>query len=87
MPGFMLAKKINEVYSKNPNIDCLILMNHGIFTFSDNCKEAYDLMIKYVSKAEKAVKKLKSKKIKQIKNIKTKFNPHEDCSNNKRSFI
>jgi len=33
MPGFMLAKKINEVYSKNPNIDCLILMNHGIFTF------------------------------------------------------
>ena len=34
IPGFMLAKKIHEVYSKNPNIDCLILMNHGIFTFS-----------------------------------------------------
>ena len=77
MPGFMLAKKINEVYSKNPNIDCLILMNHGIFTFSDDCKESYDLMIKYVSKAEKAVKKLKSKKIKQIKKFNTKFNPHE----------
>ena len=77
MPGFMLAKKINEVYSKNPNINCLILMNHGIFTFSDNCKEAYDLMIKYVSKAERAVKKLKSKKIKQIKKFNTKFNPHE----------
>ena len=77
MPGFMLAKKINEVYSKNPNIDCLILMNHGIFTFSDNCKEAYDLMIKYVSKAEKAVRKLKSTKIKQIKKFNTKFNPHE----------
>jgi len=77
MPGFMLAKKINEVYSKNPNIDCLILMNHGIFTFSNDCKEAYDLMIKYVSKAEKAVKKLKNKKIKQIKKFNTKFNPHE----------
>ncbi len=77
MPGFMLAKKINEVYSKNPNIDCLILMNHGIFTFSDDCKEAYDLMIKYVSKAERAVKKLKSKKIKQIKKFNTKFDPHE----------
>ena len=77
MPGFMLAKKINEVYSKNPNINCLILMNHGIFTFSDDCKEAYDLMIKYVSKAEKAVKKLRSKKIKQIKKFSTKFNPHE----------
>ena len=77
MPGFLLAKKIDEIYSKNPNIDCLILMNHGIFTFADNCKEAYDLMIKYVSKAERAVKKLKSKKIKQIKNFSTKFNVHE----------
>jgi len=77
MPGFGLAKKINEVYSRNPNIDCLVLMNHGIFTFSDNCKEAYDLMIKYVSKAERAVKKLKIKKIKQIKKYNTKFNPHE----------
>ncbi|HIF62049.1 MAG TPA: bifunctional aldolase/short-chain dehydrogenase [Candidatus Pelagibacter sp.] len=77
MPGFMLAKKINEVYSKNPNINCLILMNHGIFTFADDAKEAYNLMIKYVSKAERAVKKLKSKKIKQIKKISTKFNVHE----------
>ncbi len=77
MPGFMLAKKINEVYSKNPNINCLILMNHGIFTFADDAKEAYNLMIKYVSKAERAVKKLKSKKIKQIKKFSTKFNVHE----------
>ena len=69
MPGFMLSKKIHEIYSKNPNINCLILMNHGIFTFANDCKEAYDLMIKYVTKAEKAVKKLKSKKIKQIKNF------------------
>ena len=52
-------------------------MNHGIFTFSDDCKEAYDLMIKYVSRAERAVKKLKNKKIKQIKKYSTKFNPHE----------
>jgi len=77
MPGFMLAKKIHEIYSKNPNINCLILMNHGIFTFANDCKEAYDLMIKYVSKAERAVKKLKSKKIKQIRKFSTKFNPHE----------
>ena len=55
MPGFMLAKKINEVYSKNPNINCLILMNHGIFTFADDAKEAYNLMIKYVSKAFLAI--------------------------------
>ena len=77
MPGFGLAKKINEVYSKNPNINCLILLNHGIFTFADNAKKAYDLMIKYVSQAEKAIKKLKSKKIKQIKRYNLKFNPDE----------
>ena len=77
MPGFMLAKKINDVYSKNPNINCLILMNHGIFTFGDEAKEAYDLMIKYVSQAERAIKKLKVKKIKQIKNFSTKFDAHE----------
>ena len=67
MPGFMLAKRIDEIYSKNTDINCLILMNHGIFTFANDAKEAYDLMIKYVSRAERAVKKLKIKKIKQIK--------------------
>ena len=67
MPGFRLAKKINEVYSNNPNINCLILMNHGIFTFADTAKKAYSLMIKYVSLAERSIKKLKSKKITQIK--------------------
>ena len=77
MPGFMLAKKINEIYSKNPNINCLILMNHGIFTFADDAKEAYNLMIKYVSQAERAINKLKVKKIKQIKNFSTKFSTHE----------
>jgi len=77
MPGFILAKKINEVYSKNPNINCLILMNHGIFTFADDAKEAYSLMIKYVSQAERAIKKLKVKKIKQIKNFSTKFDVNE----------
>ncbi len=77
MPGFMLAKKINEIYSKNPNINCLILMNHGIFTFDNGAKEAYSLMIKYVSQAERAIRKLKVKKIKQIKNFSTKFDVHE----------
>ena len=77
MPGFMLAKKIDDIYSKNPNINCLILMNHGIFTFNNDAKEAYSLMIKYVSQAERAIKKLKVKKIKQIKNFSTKFDVHE----------
>jgi len=77
MPGFGLAQKINEVYKKNPNINCLILLNHGIFTFDDDAKKSYDLMIKYVSIAEKTIKKLKRKKIKQIRNYNFKFKPYE----------
>ena len=95
MPGFMLSKKVNEIYSKNPNINCLILMNHGIFTFSNDAKDAYSLMIKYVSQAERAIKKLKVKKIKQIKNYFTKFTAHEiapiirglSSNNNDQKFI
>ena len=77
MPGFGLAQKINEVYSKNPKINCLILLNHGIFTFNNDAKKSYDLMIKYVSIAEKAIKKIKRKKIKQIKKFNTKFQAYE----------
>jgi len=77
MPGFGLAQKINEVYKKNPNINCLILLNHGIFTFDNDAKKSYNLMIKYVSIAERTVKKLKRKKIKQIKKFNTQFKPHE----------
>ena len=95
MPGFMLSKKVSEIYSKNPKINCLILMNHGIFTFSNDAKEAYSLMIKYVSQAERAIKKLKVKKIKQIKNYSTKFKAHEiapiirglSSNNNDQKFI
>jgi len=95
MPGFMLSKKVSEIYSKNPNINCLILMNHGIFTFSNDAKDAYSLMIKYVSQAERAIKKLKVKKIKQIKNYSTKFDAHEiapiirglSSNNNDQKFI
>jgi rhamnose utilization protein RhaD (predicted bifunctional aldolase and dehydrogenase) len=39
MPGFMLSKKVYEIYSKNPQINCLILMNHGIFTFADDAND------------------------------------------------
>ena len=77
MPGFLLAKKVFETYQKNPEVNCLILLNHGIFTFSDSGKEAYDLMIKNVTLAELAIKKMKSKKIKQIKLSKSILNPSE----------
>lgn len=77
MPGFDLAKKAYNVYIKNPKIECLILLNHGIFTFGKNGRESYSLMIKYVSLAERALRGFVRKKNKQIKKYNLKFKPHE----------
>lgn len=52
MPGFDLAKLAAEVFDQDPSVDGLILDKHGIFTFGDTAKQAYDRMIHYVSVAE-----------------------------------
>ncbi len=52
MPGFPLAKAVIDLVESQPDMECLILRNHGIFTFADDAKTAYDRMISYVSKAE-----------------------------------
>lgn len=57
MPGFGLAKKAAEVYESNPDVDGLILDKHGIFTFAEDAKSAYDLMIDAVTRAESYVEK------------------------------
>ena len=57
MPGFELAKKASEVFNKNKKVKGLILLNHGIFTFAEDAKTSYELMIKYISKAENELNK------------------------------
>ncbi len=52
MPGFALAKKAAEVFDKNPKVEGLILDKHGIFTFGDDAREAYERMIEFVTLAE-----------------------------------
>lgn len=52
MPGLPLALAMAELYESRPGIDCIILANHGIFTFGDDAKTSYDTMIDYVSRAE-----------------------------------
>ncbi len=53
MPGFALAKAAVKIYRQKPSVRGLILLNHGIFTFSETAKETYDIMIKMVTRAEK----------------------------------
>ena len=54
MPGFDLAK---EIYNRTRGIDWdqldgMILLNHGVFTFDDDPKVSYEKMINIVSRAE-----------------------------------
>ena len=52
MPGFLLAKKAAEVFQADPAVEGLVLLKHGIFTFGDTAREAYERMIAAVSLAE-----------------------------------
>jgi rhamnose utilization protein RhaD (predicted bifunctional aldolase and dehydrogenase) len=52
MPGFRLAKKAAEVFESGPEVDGLVLLKHGIFTFGKTAREAYEHMIAAVSLAE-----------------------------------
>ena len=54
MPGFILAKTVYQM-AKHKNWDELegiILLKHGIFTFDDDAKKSYDKMIDAVTKAQ-----------------------------------
>ena len=52
MPGFALAKKAAEIYERAPKVEGLILDKHGIFTFGDDARQAYERMIEMVTRAE-----------------------------------
>ncbi len=59
MPGFILAK---EIFDKTKNINWneingIILLNHGLFTFDNDAKKSYDKMIDIVTKAEEFLNK------------------------------
>jgi len=51
-PGFGLAKAAADVFEQNPRAEGLILHKHGIFTFGETAREAYERMIEMVSLAE-----------------------------------
>jgi len=52
IPGFALAKSVADVFDKNPGVEGLVLLQHGIFTVGDSAKQAYDRMIGFVTLAE-----------------------------------
>lgn len=53
MPGFALAKLAATMYEKNPEVEGLVLLKHGIFTFGATAEESYNRMVYWVGEAEK----------------------------------
>jgi rhamnulose-1-phosphate aldolase/alcohol dehydrogenase len=53
MPGFALAKLAAEVFERAPDVEGLVLLNHGLFTFADDARTAYERMIAAVDRAER----------------------------------
>jgi rhamnose utilization protein RhaD (predicted bifunctional aldolase and dehydrogenase)/NAD(P)-dependent dehydrogenase (short-subunit alcohol dehydrogenase family) len=52
MPGFSLAKQAADIFDSRPEVEGLLLLKHGIFSFSDDAREAYERMIEMVTCAE-----------------------------------
>ena len=54
MPGFDLSKDVDRLFSEQATdkTEGMVLLNHGIFSFGDTAKQAYDRMIELVDLAE-----------------------------------
>ena len=57
IPGFALAKSVTKVFERNPDVEGLVLLRHGIFTFADDAKTAYERMIEIVTMAEERLQR------------------------------
>ncbi len=57
MSGLPLAKEVVSQYEKDTDIEAIVILNHGIFTFGEDAKTSHERMIDYVNKAESFIKK------------------------------
>jgi rhamnose utilization protein RhaD (predicted bifunctional aldolase and dehydrogenase)/NAD(P)-dependent dehydrogenase (short-subunit alcohol dehydrogenase family) len=53
MPGFVLAKACARALAAAPDATSMILLKHGIFTWSDDARASYEAMIGLVDRAER----------------------------------
>ena len=60
MPGFDLAQSCARIWERHRDVEGLILLKHGIFTFGETAREAYERMIDLVTVAEKHLAKAKT---------------------------
>lgn len=51
-PGFRLSQEVGEARAARPDLRGVVLMNHGLVTWADSVREAYDVHIDLVQRAE-----------------------------------
>jgi rhamnulose-1-phosphate aldolase/alcohol dehydrogenase len=57
IPGFALAKSVADIFDRNRDVEGLVLLKHGIFSFADDAKTAYERMIEFVTLAEQRLQR------------------------------
>lgn len=57
MPGFALAKLAADVHEAHPNVQGLLLLKHGLFTFGQSARESYERHVDAVTLAERFVQR------------------------------
>ncbi len=60
MPGFALAKTAAEIFEAQPDVEGLVLLKHGVFTFGDSARQSYERMIDAVTMAEERLARRKN---------------------------
>lgn len=59
--GFSLSRQVAEAVAAMPGAEALFLMHHGLVTWGEDAKTAYDRHIEYVTKAEAYIANHKKK--------------------------
>ena len=55
MPGFDLAKAAADIYDTNPDVEGLLLLQHGHFAFGDTARQSYERIIEHTNLAAAAL--------------------------------
>lgn len=56
MSGLSWAKKAADAYDRNPDLEAIVMGNHGIFTFGEDAARSYTTMIDCVNRAAAFIK-------------------------------
>jgi rhamnose utilization protein RhaD (predicted bifunctional aldolase and dehydrogenase)/NAD(P)-dependent dehydrogenase (short-subunit alcohol dehydrogenase family) len=66
MPGFDLAKACDAAFRANPGGDGMILLKHGIFTWSEDPRASYEDMIAKIDRAEQRIAKGRARPFRSV---------------------